>query len=92
MTASQFLKNFLQRAGKGFFLSVLILDTYLAKRDLTISTIRVKACSHIVIKQGSQSRIDPRATFQRKNPPQAEVNRRKCLRGPQTTRKDLKIS
>ncbi len=40
-----------------------------------------------ILEQGSQTQIDPRATFQRKNPPRAAV-----LRGPQTTINALKIS
>jgi hypothetical protein len=44
------------------------------------------------LNQGSQTRIDRRATFQRKNALRAAVYRRKRLRGPQTTRKALKIS
>ena len=44
------------------------------------------------LKQGSQTRIDWRATFQRKNATRAALKRGKSIRGPQTTGKALKIS
>ncbi len=46
----------------------------------------------LAFKAGSQTQINRRATFKRKNALRAKVKRGKSFRGPQTTRKALKIS
>ncbi len=58
---------------------------YSLQRLVLRNVVRMHAFLSESVK-GSQTRIDRRATFQIKNVPRAEVNRRKSIRGEQTTK------